>query len=171
MKPRFSGEGRSSLTGLQFQDENFGRRDRVWTRRPNGDTSPPFVLIEDDKLPLKRPFPPNHLACAGGLKPELEPVLSSWSRSRCISGRGKSRHPTDWSGNDASRYYQKGCPGTRFRIHLGRPRRRFFHHTSLVGTSFDSLQEGQVVEYELESDVDARRSPGKGPRASSVRLT
>jgi CspA family cold shock protein len=45
----------------------------------------------------------------------------------------------------------------------------FFHHTSLVGTSFDSLQEGQVVEYELESDVDARRSPGKGPKASSVK--
>ncbi len=39
----------------------------------------------------------------------------------------------------------------------------FFHRSGLVGTSYESLQEGQEVEFETES------SP-KGPRAINVRL-
>ena len=41
----------------------------------------------------------------------------------------------------------------------------FFHHTSVVDISFDDLQEGQSVEFEVETSGD------KGPRASSVRPT
>lgn len=43
----------------------------------------------------------------------------------------------------------------------------FFHHSSVEGQSFDDLQEGQTVEYELEESEEGRR--GKGPRASVVR--
>lgn len=39
----------------------------------------------------------------------------------------------------------------------------FFHHTAFEGGSFESLQEGQTVEY------TEGRGP-KGPRAESVRL-
>ena len=38
----------------------------------------------------------------------------------------------------------------------------FFHHSALVGTTMESLQEGQSVEYE------EGRGP-KGPRAENVR--
>jgi CspA family cold shock protein len=40
----------------------------------------------------------------------------------------------------------------------------FFHQTAVDGAEFESLQEGQAVEYETES------SP-KGPRAVSVKVT
>lgn len=39
----------------------------------------------------------------------------------------------------------------------------FFHRSGLVGTSYESLREGQDVEFDTES------SP-KGPRAINVRL-
>ncbi len=39
----------------------------------------------------------------------------------------------------------------------------FFHHTSVEGESFESLREGQAVEY-------TEGSGPKGPRAESVRL-
>jgi CspA family cold shock protein len=39
----------------------------------------------------------------------------------------------------------------------------FFHHTSVEGESFESLREGQGVEY-------TEGSGPKGPRAESVRL-
>ncbi len=39
----------------------------------------------------------------------------------------------------------------------------FFHGSSLVDTSFDSLSEGQLVEYEMGSGP-------KGPRAENVRV-
>ena len=39
----------------------------------------------------------------------------------------------------------------------------FFHHSALVGTTIESLQEGQTVEYE------EGRGP-KGPRAENVRV-
>lgn len=39
----------------------------------------------------------------------------------------------------------------------------FFHHTSVEGESFESLREGQTVEY-------TEGSGPKGPRAESVRL-
>ena len=42
----------------------------------------------------------------------------------------------------------------------------FFHHTAVVEGSFDDLQTGQTVDYELESGGSR---PGKGPRASSVK--
>lgn len=38
----------------------------------------------------------------------------------------------------------------------------FFHHSALVGTTIEALQEGQAVEYE------EGRGP-KGPRAENVR--
>jgi CspA family cold shock protein len=38
----------------------------------------------------------------------------------------------------------------------------FFHHSTLIGTTMESLQEGQSVEYE------EGRGP-KGPRAENVR--
>ena len=39
----------------------------------------------------------------------------------------------------------------------------FFHRTALRGVSFDSLKEGQSVEFEVEEGP-------KGPRAVNVRL-
>ena len=39
----------------------------------------------------------------------------------------------------------------------------FFHHSDVVGVSFDDLREGQVLEYEVGSGP-------KGPRAANVRL-
>jgi CspA family cold shock protein len=42
----------------------------------------------------------------------------------------------------------------------------FFHHSSVADSGFDNLQEGQTVQYELESEGGNR---GKGPRASSVK--
>jgi CspA family cold shock protein len=39
----------------------------------------------------------------------------------------------------------------------------FFHHTSVEGESFESLREGQAVEY-------TEGSGPKGPRAESVKL-
>jgi CspA family cold shock protein len=39
----------------------------------------------------------------------------------------------------------------------------FFHHSSLEGASYDSLQEGQKVEY-------SEGQGPKGPRAEAVRL-
>ncbi len=44
----------------------------------------------------------------------------------------------------------------------------FFHHTSVVDEGFDNLQEGQTVEYEIDSG-DGGGGRGKGPRASSVK--
>lgn len=44
----------------------------------------------------------------------------------------------------------------------------FFHHSSVEGEAFDNLQEGQTVEYEVDSQPDPRRR-GKGPRASMVK--
>jgi cold shock protein len=44
----------------------------------------------------------------------------------------------------------------------------FFHHTTVEDGKFDSLQEGQTVEYQIEEDKGGRR--GKGPRAASVKL-
>ena len=40
----------------------------------------------------------------------------------------------------------------------------FFHHSAVVGVSFDHLQEGQSVEYQIEQG-----SGGKGPRATNVK--
>lgn len=39
----------------------------------------------------------------------------------------------------------------------------FFHHTDITGVSFDDLQEGQTLEYEIGQGP-------KGPRATNVRL-
>lgn len=39
----------------------------------------------------------------------------------------------------------------------------FFHHSSVQG-SFDALQEGQAVEYEVDKNAS-----GKGPRATNVK--
>lgn len=43
----------------------------------------------------------------------------------------------------------------------------FFHHSTVEGTRFDDLLEGQAVEYEVEDAAGGGR--GKGPRASMVR--
>ena len=43
----------------------------------------------------------------------------------------------------------------------------FFHHSTVEGAKFDDLQEGQSVEYEVETGDS--RGKGKGPRASVVR--
>ena len=45
----------------------------------------------------------------------------------------------------------------------------FFHHTMVEGTSFDELQEGQAVEYEIDESAGSADRRGKGPRASVVR--
>ncbi len=45
----------------------------------------------------------------------------------------------------------------------------FFHLSALAESQFDSLEEGQVVEYELEGDQSKLRS-GQGPRAAKVTL-
>ena len=44
----------------------------------------------------------------------------------------------------------------------------FFHLSSVQGANFDDLQEGQTVEYELDTKEDPKRR-NKGPRASVVR--
>lgn len=41
----------------------------------------------------------------------------------------------------------------------------FFHASGMVGYPFDSLQEGQTVEYEVSQDTR-----GRGQRAVNVRL-
>jgi cold shock protein len=41
----------------------------------------------------------------------------------------------------------------------------FFHHSAVVGTSFEELQEGQTVEFQIEAG-----NSGKGPRAKDVKL-
>ena len=38
----------------------------------------------------------------------------------------------------------------------------FFHHSALIGTTIENLQEGQLVEYEIGSGP-------KGPRAENVK--
>jgi CspA family cold shock protein len=50
----------------------------------------------------------------------------------------------------------------------GHPDDVFFHHSTVEGHRFDDLEEGQSVEYELETGE--RRREGKGPRAAAVRL-
>ena len=42
----------------------------------------------------------------------------------------------------------------------------FFHHTALVGTRMDTLEEGDPVSFE----EDASRGGQKGPRAGVVRV-
>ena len=44
----------------------------------------------------------------------------------------------------------------------------FFHLSSVVGVSYEDLQEGQPVEYELEQG-GGKGDRGKGPRASTVK--
>lgn len=41
----------------------------------------------------------------------------------------------------------------------------FFHHSGVMGTSFDGLREGQSVAYQVEQGEG-----GKGPRATNVKL-
>ncbi len=43
----------------------------------------------------------------------------------------------------------------------------FFHHSSVEDAAFDNLQEGQVVEYEIQQEGPGGR--GKGPKASLVK--
>ncbi len=45
----------------------------------------------------------------------------------------------------------------------------FFHHSSVTGVTFDDLQEGQTVEYEIEEGGGGSRGRDKGPRATSVK--
>lgn len=40
----------------------------------------------------------------------------------------------------------------------------FFHHSAVVGITFEELREGQTVEYDVGSGP-------KGPRAENVKLT
>jgi CspA family cold shock protein len=42
----------------------------------------------------------------------------------------------------------------------------FFHLSSVQGMQFETLEEGQSVEFEIEASGDR----GKGPRATSVRV-
>jgi cold shock protein len=42
----------------------------------------------------------------------------------------------------------------------------FFHHSSVEGTTFEDLQEGQNVEYQ----IDNSGNKGKGPRATNVKV-
>jgi CspA family cold shock protein len=44
----------------------------------------------------------------------------------------------------------------------------FFHRTGVDGTEFESLTEGQAVEFDVEKNPKGSR--GKGPRAINVRL-
>jgi CspA family cold shock protein len=41
----------------------------------------------------------------------------------------------------------------------------FFHHSIVANRAFDNLQEGQQVEFEIETGESPK---GKGPRAASV---
>ncbi len=41
----------------------------------------------------------------------------------------------------------------------------FFHHSTVADRQFDSLTEGQAVEYTVDSDGGGK---GKGPRAKTV---
>jgi len=45
----------------------------------------------------------------------------------------------------------------------------FFHHSAVADGSFDDLQEGEAVDYELEEEGGSPRGRGKGPRAASVK--
>ena len=45
----------------------------------------------------------------------------------------------------------------------------FFHHSMVVEVSFDDLQEGQTVEYEIAENDSSGDRRGKGPRASMVK--
>jgi CspA family cold shock protein len=47
----------------------------------------------------------------------------------------------------------------------------FFHLSSLGGIQFEDLQEGQMVEYELEEQDSGGGRRGKGPRAATVKIT
>jgi len=44
----------------------------------------------------------------------------------------------------------------------------FFHMSSVEGGSFEELQEGQLVEYEIDDEEQPRRR-NQGPRAKSVK--
>ncbi|MBN1909707.1 MAG: cold shock domain-containing protein [Pirellulales bacterium] len=45
----------------------------------------------------------------------------------------------------------------------------FFHHSAVADEGFDNLQEGQSVEYEVDSgDGGGGRRGNKGPRATAV---
>jgi CspA family cold shock protein len=44
----------------------------------------------------------------------------------------------------------------------------FFHMSSVEGVSFEELQEGQLVEYEIDEEEQPRRR-NQGPRAKSVK--
>jgi CspA family cold shock protein len=44
----------------------------------------------------------------------------------------------------------------------------FFHVSAVEGVSFEELQEGQSVDFEIDASEDPRRR-NKGPRASVVR--
>ncbi len=44
----------------------------------------------------------------------------------------------------------------------------FFHASTVEGVSFEELQEGQTVSFEIDSSEDPH-GRNKGPRASSVR--
>ena len=41
----------------------------------------------------------------------------------------------------------------------------FFHHTAVIDATFETLQEGQAVDYQVEQGTG-----GKGPRATNVKL-
>lgn len=43
----------------------------------------------------------------------------------------------------------------------------FFHHSAVADEGFDSLHEGQTVDFEVDQGDGGGR--GKGPRATSVR--
>ena len=46
----------------------------------------------------------------------------------------------------------------------------FFHRTSLIGVTFESLQEGQAVGFDIEKDTRGVGKGKGGPRAINVRL-
>lgn len=45
----------------------------------------------------------------------------------------------------------------------------FFHSSCVRETSFEALQEGQVVDYEIESGGRPQQGRSKGPRATWVK--
>jgi CspA family cold shock protein len=45
----------------------------------------------------------------------------------------------------------------------------FFHHSAVVDASFDDLEEGQTVEYEIDDQGGSGGKRGKGPRAGRVK--